>query len=346
MSVPSLRTGVPIAPLTTLRLGGPAAQLVECGARADLVDALREHDATAEPVLLLGGGSNLVVSDDGFPGTVVRVTSRGQHHDGDGADVRVTVEAGEPWDAFVAGCVADGLSGVEFLSGVPGLTGATPIQNVGAYGQEVAETVTAVRVLDRSTGHVRELSPEQCRFTYRNSAFKGSDRYAVLAVTFRLRRSRLSAPIAYAEVARTLGVSAGDRVPLEEARATVLRLRAGKGMVLDANDHDTWSAGSFFTNPLVTQDEASRLPESAPRWPGGDGRVKLSAAWLIEHAGFGKGYGSGRARISSKHTLALTNRGDATTTELLALAREVRDGVRARFGIELAHEPVLVGATL
>ena len=263
-----------------------------------------------------------------------------------GDDVRVTVEAGEPWDAFVARCVADGLSGVEFLSGVPGLAGATPIQNVGAYGQEVAETITGVRVLDRSAGQVRDLSPDQCRFTYRNSAFKGNDRYVVLAVTFRLRRSRLSAPVAYAEVARTLGVAAGERVPLEEARATVLGLRAGKGMVLAESDHDTWSAGSFFTNPLVSEETAARLPESAPRWPGGDGRVKVSAAWLIEHAGFGKGYGGGRAGISTKHTLALTNRGGATTAELLALAREIRDGVAAGFGIELAHEPVLVGVTL
>ncbi|MGH3095275.1 MAG: UDP-N-acetylmuramate dehydrogenase [Streptosporangiales bacterium] len=342
----SLRTGVPIAPFTTLRLGGPAGRMVECGTRADLVDALREHDAAAEPVLLLGDGSNAVVADEGFHGTVVRITSRGQERSADGDDVQVTVEAGEPWDAFVAGCVADGLSGVEFLSGVPGLAGATPIQNVGAYGQEVAETITGVRVLDRSAGQVRDLAPEQCRFTYRGSAFKGSDRYAVLAVTFRLRHSPLSAAVAYAEVARRLGVSAGDRVPLEEARATVLGLRASKGMVLDASDHDTWSAGSFFTNPLVTEDEAAHLPESAPRWPAGDGRVKLSAAWLIEHAGFGKGYGSGRARISTKHTLALTNRGGATTAELLALAREVRDGVRARFGVELAQEPVLVGVTL
>ncbi|MQA05387.1 MAG: UDP-N-acetylmuramate dehydrogenase [Streptosporangiales bacterium] len=337
---------MPLGPMTTLRVGGPAARLVECADTADLVDAVRAADATTEPALVLGGGSNVVVSDDGFPGVVIRVLSRGRDVERDGDAVLLTVQAGENWDDVVTYCVDEGFAGLEFLSGVPGLAGATPIQNVGAYGQEVAETIASVHVFDRHSGETVDLSPADCAFTYRNSVFKGDDRYVVLAVTFRLERSRLSAPVKYAELAGSLDVDQGQRVPLTVAREAVLGLRRRKGMVLEEDDHDTWSVGSFFTNPIVDSQTAAKLPAELPRWPMPDGQLKLSAAWLIEHTGFGKGYGSGFARISGKHTLALTNRGGATATEVLNLAREVRDGVRDAYGVELRNEPVLIGEKL
>jgi UDP-N-acetylmuramate dehydrogenase len=262
------------------------------------------------------------------------------------AEHALQVEAGVDWDHVVRLTVDEGYAGLEALSGIPGRVGAAPIQNVGAYGQEVAQTVGWVRALDRRTHDVVLLSPEECGFGYRDSVFKRSDRYVVLAVAFALEHSRLGAPVRYAELARRLGVEVGERVPATDVRAAVLELRRGKGMVLDAEDHDTWSAGSFFTNPLLPADQAAALPENAPRWPTDDGRVKTSAAWLIEQAGIGKGHGSGAARVSTKHTLALTNRGAATTAELLVLAREIRAAVQDRFGVTLVPEPVLVGAEL
>ena len=348
---------VVLAPYTTLRLGGPARRFVEAGDGDELIAEVTAADRAAEPLLVLGGGSNLVVSDDGFAGTVVHVATRGQDVTPEGhGRVRVRVRAGEEWEPFVARCVTDGLSGVECLSGVPGLVGATPIQNVGAYGQEVAQTITEVRALDRHTGRVVTLGHADCGFTYRDSVFKRSRRYVVLDVTFALAVDGLSAPVRYAELARTLGVEVGARVPVEEARAAVLELRRGKGMVLDPGDPDTRSAGSFFTNPILDDaavaDLESRVaerlgPDTAfPRFPEPDGRVKTSAAWLIDRAGFTKGYARGAARISTKHALALTNPDGGSTADLLALAREVRDGVRDRFGVELVNEPVLVGVTL
>jgi UDP-N-acetylmuramate dehydrogenase len=274
---------------------------------------------------------------------VVRVATRGVSADRPSCGgVLVTVAAGEGWDTFVAGCVENGWVGVEALSGIPGLVGATPIQNVGAYGQEVAQTIARVRVWDRVLSGFRTFAAAECGFGYRHSRFKADPgRHIVVEVTFQLAVGALSAPVAYAELARTLGVSVGSRAPLAEVREAVLALRAGKGMVLDAADHDTWSAGSFFTNPLVA---AERVPDGAPSYPQEDGTVKTSAAWLIEHAGFSKGYpGSGPVSLSTKHTLALTNRGSATTAELVALAREIRAGVSARFGIDLVPEPVFVG---
>jgi UDP-N-acetylmuramate dehydrogenase len=337
------RTGVPLAGLTTLRLGGPARRLVAVETEAELVDTVRELDAAAEPLLVLGGGSNLVVSDEGFAGTVVQIGTRGVTA---GAQ-ELEVAAGEDWDAVVALAIREGYAGVEALSGIPGLAGAVPIQNVGAYGQDVSQTVTRVRALDRRTGEVVTRDNAACRFTYRHSAFKGTDRYVVLSVAFALERSPLGAPVRYADLARRLGVEPGERVPAAEVRAAVLDLRRGRGMVLDPADHDTWSAGSFFTNPILPADVAARLlPDDAPRWPERDGQLKTSAAWLIERSGFGKGYGNGPVRLSTKHTLALTNRGAARTEDLLALAREVRDGVRAKFGITLVNEPVLVGCVL
>jgi UDP-N-acetylmuramate dehydrogenase len=312
----------------------------------EIVDAVLDCDDREEQLLILGGGSNLIVHDIGFAGTVVRIASRGFEERRRGNIVELTVQAGEPWDAVVARTIREGLAGFECLSGIPGLTGATPIQNVGAYGREIAETVRVVDVLDRQRRQVVQVSPEACGFGYRTSAFKGSDRYVVLAVTFLLDVAATSRPIRYAELARVLGLAVGDSAPLDAVREKVLALRRAKGMLLDPGDPDTVSAGSFFTNPVLSEAAAAQLPAAAPRWPQPDGSVKTSAAWLIERSGFGKGYGNGRARISSKHTLALTNRGGATTAELLALARTVRDGVRNQFGVELVNEPVIVGAAL
>ena len=336
---------VPLAGLTTLRLGGPARRLLVAETEDEVVEAVRAADTGSEPLLVLGGGSNLVVADEGFDGTVLQVATRGVAV-APLAEHALQVEAGVDWDHVVRLTVDEGYAGLEALSGIPGRVGAAPIQNVGAYGQEVAQTVGWVRALDRRTHDVVLVSPEDCGFGYRDSVFKRSDRYVVLAVAFALEHSRLGAPVRYAELARRLGVEVGERVPATDVRAAVLELRRGKGMVLDAEDHDTWSAGSFFTNPLLPADQAAALPENAPRWPTDDGRVKTSAAWLIEQAGIGKGHGSGAARVSTKHTLALTNRGAATTAELLVLAREIRAAVQDRFGVTLVPEPVLVGAEL
>lgn len=340
---------------TTLRLGGPAARLVAATSAEDLVARVTEAVDRDDPVLVLAGGSNVVIGDAGFPGTVVLVRSRGLRVVAEDADtVTVRVEAGEPWDDLVAATVANGWSGLECLSGIPGSTGATPIQNVGAYGQEVAETISGVEVLDRVTGSVGRIAATACGFAYRGSVFKYSDRWVVLSVDFRLSRSPLSGPVRYAELAKALGVEAGDRVPLADARATVLRLRAGKGMVLDPTDPDTRSVGSFFTNPVLDRAAYGLLRERAtdvgepPAWPGTGDVVKVSAAWLIDKSGFGKGYpGPEGVAISSKHTLALTNpTGTASTRALVALARDIRDGVRARFGVTLHPEPVLVNCTI
>jgi UDP-N-acetylmuramate dehydrogenase len=335
---------------TTLRLGGPARDWVEATTEREVVDAVRGLDAAGEPVLVLAGGSNLVVADEGFEGTVVKVATSGVAADSDDPDdlaclgaVTVTVAAGESWDALVARGVDAGWVGIEALSGIPGSVGATPIQNVGAYGQEVSETLASVRTWDRKRGRLRTFAAADCGFGYRTSRFKEEPgRFVVLDVTFLLKQGTLGAPVQYAELAATLGIELGQRAPLADVRAAVLKLRSGKGMVLDPEDHDTWSAGSFFTNPVVA---AAEIPEGAPAWPQ-EGGVKTSAAWLIEQAGFRKGYGGDRLSLSTKHTLALTNRGGATTADLLALAREIRDGVEARFGIRLVNEPVLVGCTL
>jgi UDP-N-acetylmuramate dehydrogenase len=358
LSSAQARAAVPLAACTTLRLGGSATTFLRATTAAELVEAVRVVDASREPLLLLGGGSNLVISDAGFAGTVVQVATRGRRADplGDGL-VQFTVEAGEDWDSVVAEAVAQGLGGLECLSGIPGLVGATPVQNVGAYGVEISQVLTSVDLLDRRSGRVHQRGADSLGLAYRTSVLKGTDHAVVLRARFQLTAGGLSAPIRYAELARVLGVAQGDRVPVEQARKAVLELRRGKGMVLDAADHDTWSAGSFFTNPLVDDSTLAgvliRISErlgadvDVPVYPAGPGESKLSAAWLIEHAGFGKGHRGpgGRVSLSSKHTLALTNRGAATTEDLLELAREVRDGVRAAFGVELHPEPVLVGCT-
>jgi UDP-N-acetylmuramate dehydrogenase len=326
----------PLAPLTTLRLGGPAKHLVSVTTEAELVDAVREAD---EPLLLLAGGSNLVLPDAGWPGVVVRIETRGIARDG----AVLEVQAGEPWDDLVEAAVEHGLAGFECLSGIPGSVGATPIQNVGAYGQEVAETVRSVRVMDRATGAIEALAPADCGFAYRTSAFKRSDRWVVLAVTFVLRRAAASQPLRYAELARALDLELGARAPLRDVREAVLALRRGKGMVIDPADPDTVSAGSFFMNPILDSDTAAALRPTPPLFPQPDGRLKTSAAWLIERAGFTKGYARGRVAISSKHALALVNRGGASTAELLTLAREIAAAVRDRFGVQLQPEPTIVG---
>lgn len=323
-------------------------------ARDEMVQTIRDVQSLAEPLLILAGGSNVVIGDDGFPGTALLVRTRGVEVVAETDDsVTVRVAAGEPWDDFVATTVEAGWSGLECLSGIPGSAGATPIQNVGAYGQEVAETVCGVEAYDRVKDEVVRLAAEDCGFAYRSSVFRHSDRWAVLSVDFRLTRSPLSAPVRYAELARKLGVATGERVPLAEARAAVRTLRAGKGMLLDPADPDTRSVGSFFTNPVLDAEAYRLLLERVgelgepPAWPGAGGVVKVSAAWLIERAGFGKGYrGPGGVAISSKHTLALTNPGGGSTADLLALAREIRDGVHRRFGVTLHPEPVLVRCTL
>jgi len=341
-------SSTPLAARTTLRLGGPANELVEVDSEPDLVEQVRAADRAGRPLLVLGGGSNVVVADEGFDGLVVAIGTRGVDVDGDGrGGALVRLAAGEPWDEFVTTAVQEGWVGVEALSGIPGLAGATPIQNVGAYGQEVAETIARVRAWDRREQRIRTLAAADCGFGYRTSRFKTDpEAFVVLSVTFRFALGDLGAPIRYAELARTLGVEPGERVPAKDVREAVLGLRRGKGMVLDPADHDTWSAGSFFTNPVVDAEVAGRLGPDAPGWPLPDGRVKVSAAWLIGRAGFEKGTRRDGVGLSGKHSLALTNRGGGTTAELLSLAREIRDAVRSQTGVELHNEPVTVGCRL
>ncbi len=348
----SVAENVPLAPLTTLELGGPARFFVEAASEEAALEALDFGARRSVPVFLLGGGSNLVVSDAGFPGLVIRLTARGLTFRPAGDEVLVEAAAGEPWDEVVAQAVARGLAGLECLSGIPGSAGATPIQNVGAYGQEVADTVRAVRAIDRSSGALVDLPPAACAFAYRDSAFKRApQRHAVVGVTFALRPGGPPG-VRYAELARAL--PAGPDLAL--VRATVLRLRRGKSMVIDPADPNRRSVGSFFTNPIVpsaTADQVARRavgdgliasPEQMPRFPAGSGQVKLAAAWLIERAGFVKGLSRGPVGQSSAHALALVHHGGGRTADLLALAREIRAGVQARFGLVLVPEPVVLGA--
>ena len=340
------RRGVPLAPFTTLRLGGPAARLLTVYDEASLLGALR---AEGGPVLVLGGGSNVVLPDAGIDHLVVRIALHGLSATPAGDRVLLTVAAGEDWDGLVAHTVAEGLVGIEALSGIPGSVGASPVQNIGAYGQEVAQTVRSVRAYDRVADAVVELT--DCEFSYRHSMFKAApDRWVVLAVTFALAPGALSAPVGYAELARALGVTVGDRAPLQAVRDAVLSLRKGKGMVVDPSDPDTRSVGSFFTNPRLTPEQLTRLQSRVaapvPSWPDSAERVKVSAAWLIEQAGFSKGAFDGPVGISTKHTLALVHRGGGTSAQLLDVARAVRDGVREAFGVELVNEPVIVGDRL
>ncbi|WP_307814426.1 UDP-N-acetylmuramate dehydrogenase [Glycomyces sp. YM15] len=336
--------GKSLSEYTTLRIGGPASELIEAHSSVEAVEALR---GAKGPTLVLAGGSNVVIGDEGFDGTVVVLRGGGIEP---GRRGHVRVEAGQVWDDFVAWTTENGLSGVECLSGIPGSAGATPIQNVGAYGQEVAHTIDSVRVWDRKTDEIRDWTREECRFSYRNSAFKNQDRFFVMSVAFELEEKTSSQPIAYGELAKKLGVEVGVREGLRQVREAVLELRRGKGMVLDEADHDTWSAGSFFTNPIIGEHVYHELAAKAggepPHWETGDGQVKVSAAWLIGAAGFEKGYRRGNVSLSTRHTLALTNRGGATAAELLALATEVTEKVEKDFAIRLHPEPVMVNAAL
>ncbi len=373
-----------LADLTTLRIGGTIRTLVEAHDENSVIAAVAAADERGDQLLVLGGGSNLVASDDDFDGTVVllrdplkapRLDAQCEigptgEADGIDADPEETTPlepacggaiaewfAGVEWDRVVRYAVARDMVGIECLSGIPGSVGAVPIQNVGAYGQDVSSTITRVRTWDREARTVRTFFASDCDFAYRDSIFKRTryrgeadsptGRYVVLSVTFQHTIGSLSAPIAYAELAKQLGVEVGQRAPMQQVRDCVLAIRASKGMVLNPEDHDTWSAGSFFTNPILDAQQAASLPDGAPRYPVGTDHVKTSAAWLISHAGVERGHAVGpRASVSTKHSLALTNRGEATSEDLLALARDVQSRVRDAFGIELVPEPVRVGLKL
>lgn len=389
----STATAVPaLAELTTLRVGGPADAYVEATSEAELIDTVRAADAAGQPLLMVGGGSNLLVADEGFGGVVVRDLRTGFTLDSADACGGASVSAvgGQDWDELVVAAVEQGWVGLEALSGIPGTVGAAPVQNIGAYGQEVAGALSTVRTWDRLENRVRTFAVGELGLAYRTSILKRSmrgrpsdadplapwyptPRWVVLDVTFQMRLGTDSAPVGYAELARRLGVEVGARASSAAVREAVLELRGGKGMLQDGRfgsapgaDHDRWSAGSFFTNPIVAADQAGLLPPDAPRYPVRSAvpmtttgpslgqvdpsLVKTSAAWLIDRAGFGKGYGvlgeASRATLSSKHTLALTNRGGASADDVVALARTIRDGVLDAFGIELEAEPVLVGVSL
>lgn len=328
-----------LSSMTTLRLGGPPKRLAVARSEKEIVDAVREADEKSERLFVLGGGSNVVVGDAGFDGTVLRIASRGVDRSGD----EFTIEAGEPWDELVRTIDA---AGIECLAGIPGLTGATPMQNVGAYGQEVESTIVRVRAYDRQQKKIVELARNECGFAYRSSIFRGSDRWIITRVIFRWASSveSMSMPIRYAELAKALGIGEGERAPIKKVRDTVVALRRTKGMVLDADDPESTSAGSFFTNPIVDPEIAERL--GAPKFPGPEGKVKIPAAWLIERAGFSRGFAIGRVHVSKKHALALVTEPGATTAELLELARTIRDGVEQKMNVRLEPEPIFVGCAL
>ena len=375
-------TAPALAELTTLRVGGPVGDYVETTSEAGLIDAVRQADADSVPLLVIGGGSNILAADAGFEGVVVR-DARAEVDlvtDDPCGGVQVTATAGTTWDDLVRRAVASHWGGFAALSGIPGTVGAAPVQNIGAYGAEVAELLASVRAWDRAAGRTVHIPLSELRLTYRDSALKRSltdpdvgagrtwgptGRWVVLSVTFHVHRASLSAPIAYSQLAGALDVEMGARVDAREVREAVLALRRSKGMVLDAADHDTWSAGSFFTNPVLTDAEAAALPEGAPRYPVTDhtrvvagtrkapvvdGLIKTSAAWLIDHAGFSKGFAvhgsdgaSAPASLSTRHVLALTNRGGATAADVVALRDAIVEGVRERYGVVLVPEPVAVG---
>lgn len=343
-----VRAGVPLAPLTTLRVGGAAARMVDLDREGHLLEALADAESRGEGIFVLGSGSNVVVGDAGFSGLVIHMATRGIDVTRERDRVVVDVEAGEDWDALVARAVEEGWTGISSMSGIPGLVGATPIQNVGAYGQEVSDTIVGVRVYDREARAFVDMAPPACRFGYRASIFKRSDRWIVTRVRFAFRCSRED-DVRYAELARALSVAEGSRAPAAAIRSTVIDLRRAKGMVLDDGDPESVSAGSFFVNPVVEAATLARVEllagKTPPRFDAGEGRWKLPAAWLVEQAGFAKGWTLGRAGISRKHALAIVNRGGASASEIVAAARTVRDGVRARFSVTLEPEPVLVGCS-
>jgi UDP-N-acetylmuramate dehydrogenase len=331
---------------TSLRVGGPAKKFIEVGTEAEIIAAIEA--AGDSPLLIIGGGTNVLVADSGFEGTVIHIANSAIESEVDACSgATLTIGAGEDWDAFVSTTISRGYAGLETLSGIPGTVGAAPIQNIGAYGHEVSEFITRVRTYDRHEKAIKTLTNSECEFEYRNSHFKRHPgRYVVLSVQFQLRIGEMTTPITYSELATKLGIQVGEKAPVLDTRAAVLELRTSKGMVLNPSDQDSWSAGSFFTNPIVSTEVAAALPSEAPRWPTADGRIKTSAAWLIQNAGIDKGHSIGGARISTKHVLALTNAGSATSDEIIELAREVRKSVYEKFGITLEPEVNLVGISL
>ena len=335
-----------LAKYTSLRVGGPAKKVVHVSTETQIIAAIEE--AGDSPVLIIGGGTNMLVSDKGFDGTVIRISNNSVQAEVDACSgATLTIGAGEDWDNFVQTTIDRGYAGLETLSGIPGTVGAAPIQNIGAYGHEVAEFITRVRTYDREAKEIKTFTNAECGFNYRNSYFKENPgRHVVLEVQFQLRIGEFSDPITYLELAKKLGVELGDKAPVKEIRAAVLELRASKGMLLSQDDHDSWSAGSFFTNPIVSQQQADQLPNAAPKWPLLDGRVKVSAAWLIENSGTHKGDEVGGARVSTKHVLALTNSGNASAADIAELAKRARNQVKEVFGITLEAEVNLVGVEI
>ena len=328
---------------TSLRVGGPATKIIEVSSESEIIAAI--ESAADSPIFIMGGGTNVLIADSGFNGTVIHIANNSVEAEIDACSgATLTIGAGENWDTLVETSIARGFAGLETLSGIPGTVGAAPIQNIGAYGHEVSELITRVRTYDRLSKAVKTFTNAECEFSYRNSYFKSHPgRYVVLSVAFQLRIGESTAPITYLELAKKLGIEIGDKTSVIKARAAVLELRASKGMLLSADDPDSWSAGSFFTNPIISQQSADALPNAAPKWPLTDGRVKVSAAWLIENSGIHKGDEIGGARISSKHVLALTNSGSATASDIAALARRARDHVQESFGITLVAEVNLIG---
>ena len=329
---------------TTLHVGGPAAEIVHAQSETELISAIESADASGKKVLILGGGSNMLVADAGFDGVVIRIETTGNSYEIDACSGgMLQVSAGDNWDRFVQFTLEKGLANLESLSGIPGTVGGAPIQNIGAYGHEVSEVIARVRAYDRVEKNIHTFTASECEFSYRSSKFKKeAGRYVILDVTFQLRRGEESLPIQYEELARALNVNVGDRVNTKLVREKVLELRTSKGML----EGDIWSAGSFFTNPIISSEEAAKLPDGAPRWVQADGRVKTSAAWLMENAGVQKGERSGGAAISAKHVLALSNAGTASAEDIVALARIAREKVKAEFGITLEPEVQFVGIEL
>ena len=332
--------------LTSLRVGGPAKKFVEVATESEIIAAI--ESAGDSPILIMGDGTNMLVSDQGFEGVVIRISNHALAAEVDACSgATLTIGAGENWDEFVATTIERGFAGLETLSGIPGSVGAAPIQNIGAYGHEVSEFITRVRTYDREKKVVKTFTNQECEFEYRNSHFKSHPgKYVVLDVQFNLRQGEFTTPITYQELADKLGITVGDKAGIVDTRKAVLELRASKGMLLNPKDQDSWSAGSFFTNPIISKEIADTLPADAPRWPAADGRVKTSAAWLIEKSGIHKGDTHGGARVSTKHVLALTNSGNATATEIAELAKTAKQAVQQKFGITLEAEVNLIGITL
>ena len=328
---------------TTLRVGGPAKNFIRASSEAEIIAAIEA--AGDDPILILGSGSNLLISDAGFPGTVIQISNHNVKAEVDACSgATLNIGAGENWDDFVATTISRGWAGLETLSGIPGTVGAAPIQNIGAYGHEVSEFVMRVRTYDRVAKAVKTFTNVECEFTYRDSIFKKNPgRFVILEVQFNLRRGELTAPITYEELANELGIQVGEKADVVKTREAVLAIRARKGMLLSQTDHDTFSAGSFFTNPIV---EESKIPEGAPKFPQGNGTFKTSAAWLIEHSGIEKGFRLNGAGISTKHVLAITNADNAKAEDIAALAAQVRDAVKMKFDIDLVPEVNLVGLSL